>query len=175
MMATHAAGLPLSAQLNPLPQALEASFVASYTQMARNRAGQARVLTQSDPFRLRHAARLASTVPNVRLVLVKRNADDLVLRMMMHPRLATIIDEASVRRLIGWSGEMFDLLSQKLPSISLLTSYEEMLSNPGKLRSSIAEFCGSPARLAGPMPVLGDDRGCAAPYLRLMSGSAGAA
>lgn len=159
-----AAELPPIPSLNQMASAHEAQFRQIYARRARALALDQRVLSNSHPARGYDAARLASIVPGVRLVLLKRNVDDLVVRMMMHPRLGDVaLDEASIRTHIAWYFELLDLLAEKLPKISLMTSYEEIVSNPAAVRSRVATLCGVPDSGAA-VPELGDDRNWSAEY-----------
>ncbi len=63
---------------------------------------------------------------------------------------------------------MMDLLAEKFPDIVRVIRYEEMVTDPPAALRAAAELCGLPM-VHGPLPALGDDRGCAEPYRQLMA------
>jgi len=62
---------------------------------------------------------------------------------------------------------MIDLTAEKLPDIAKVVSYETMVDDPAATLSEVAELCDLGMNEA-PVPALGHDRGCAAPYRELM-------
>ncbi len=81
-------------------------------------------------------------------------------------------DLTSTRDHIVWYDQMIDLLAQKLPDAVRIIHYEDMVADPtGALRVA-AELCGLPMP-AGPLPAVGDDRGCAEPYREFMAAELG--
>ena len=69
---------------------------------------------------------------------------------------------------------MIDVLAERLPHISTVIHYEHMLGDPRAAAQSAAKLCGLTVP-NGPLPELGDDRGCAEPYRELMAGVPGSA
>jgi len=67
---------------------------------------------------------------------------------------------------------MIDVLAEKLPSISRIIKYEDMVADPAGARQIVADLCGVSASHSL-LPEIGDDRGCAKPYLDMMRGVAG--
>ncbi len=55
----------------------------------------------------------------------------------------------------------------KLPDRSLALSYEDVVADPKGTLEKIAAFCDLPRPSVDP-PELGDDRGCAKPYLKFL-------
>ena len=74
----------------------------------------------------------------------------------------------TARDYIAWYHEMMDLLAEKLPGIVRIIRYEDMVADPPAALRIAAELCGIPMQ-HGPLPELGDDRGCAAPYREFMA------
>jgi len=63
---------------------------------------------------------------------------------------------------------MIDVLADKFPDITGIIHYEDVIADPAAALDIAAELCGL-AGPSGPLPDLGDDRGCAARYLELMA------
>ena len=77
-------------------------------------------------------------------------------------------DCARFRGHVAWYHQFIDVIAAKYPAISRVVHYEEMIASPLKTRAEVAGLCGLETA-GGPMPGLGDDRGCAAPYLVMMN------
>ncbi len=58
---------------------------------------------------------------------------------------------------------MIDIMAEKMPLISRVLTYEEMVADPAATLAEAAELCGLQASDAM-LPSIGDDRGCADPY-----------
>jgi hypothetical protein len=58
---------------------------------------------------------------------------------------------------------MIDLLIAKLPKITCVVAFEDLICDPAAALKAVAELCGVSAD-HGPLPTIGDDRGCATPY-----------
>ena len=114
---------------------------------------------------------MATLLGNARFIFVKRNHDDVMLRIYMrnyregHPYA---YDLNSIRDHLNWYDQMADLMLEKFPSIVRIVSYEDMVANPAGAVRTVAELCGLPMP-EGPVPPVGDDRGCAEPYRDLMA------
>jgi hypothetical protein len=63
---------------------------------------------------------------------------------------------------------MIDLMAQKFPEIVRVINYEEMVADPAAALRTAAEIRGLPMS-DEPLPPIGDDRGCAAPYRQFMA------
>ena len=154
-----------------LPRELEKSCREIYLDDLKCRAGSARVFTNTHPGRVADAARIAAIIPNVRFIFVKRNLDDITLRIYMKKYaegFSFSYDIEAIHSYVTWYYRMIDMLAEKLPKISLVIQYEDMVRDPAAALSSAAELCGLELP-AESLPELGDDRGCAAPYQAFMA------
>jgi Flp pilus assembly protein TadD len=170
--AFHASALPPSNYLEDLPASMLPQFRQMYLDELARRAGGAQLLTNTLPGRIYDAGQIATTIPNVRFLLIKRNADDVALRVYMTKYLSGnpyAYDLKSIRDYLNWYDTMIDLTAQKLPDITKIVSYERMVDDPAATLREVAGLCGVSA-LDLPAPVLGHDRGCAVPYKSLMVG-----
>jgi hypothetical protein len=77
-------------------------------------------------------------------------------------------DLKSTRDHILWYHQMIDVLAEKLPDITRVIHYEDMVADPSGALRVAADLCGLPMTHA-PLPMIGDDRGCAEPYRQFMA------
>jgi tetratricopeptide (TPR) repeat protein len=161
------AGLLTERAFDDLPPALDAQCREIYLDELTRRAPSAKVFTNTHPARIYDAARMAAAFPGVRFLFVKRDPDDNLLRIFMR-RYARgnsySYSLKAAREHIAWYHEMIDLLAEKLPPIARIIRYEDMVADPRGALQVCAELCGLPMTDAA-LPDIGDDRGCAAPYL----------
>ena len=113
-----------------------------YLDELKRRAGTAAVFTNTDPDRILEAAKFAQIIPNVRFAFLKRNPEDLTLRIFMKKYAsgnAHAYDLAAIRRYISWYHQFIDqFLAAKFPKISLVVQYEDLIENPAKIREQVA-------------------------------------
>ena len=81
--AFQSAGLLASKMFEVLPPTLDAECREHYLDELTRRAGQAQVFTNTHPARIHDAARLASAIPNVRFIFIRRSLEDNMLRIYM--------------------------------------------------------------------------------------------
>jgi hypothetical protein len=77
-------------------------------------------------------------------------------------------DLNTARENVLWYHQMVDLLPEKFPDFVRVARYEDMIADPAAVLREAADLCGL-AVPEGPMPAVGDDRGCAEPYRRFMA------
>lgn len=169
--AYQSAGYPASRQYWSMPPQVETLCREFYLDELKRRARAAAVFTNTDPDRILEAAKFAQIVPNVRFAFLKRNPEDLTLRIFMKKYAsgnAHAYDLAAIRRYISWYHQFIDILAAKFPEISLVVQYEDLIENPAKIREQVARHCGLDA-IEIPLPAIEDDRGCATSYLSWMN------
>jgi hypothetical protein len=166
------AGLLTSSFFEMLPPQLYDSCREIYLEELGRRATAAKVFTNTHPGRIFDAALIASVFPNVRFIFVKRQLDDIALRMYQRRYRegnSYSYDLTAARDHVLWYHQMMDLLAQKLPDNVRIIHYEDLVVNPtGSLRVA-AKLCGIPIPEHTEM-LVGDDRGCAEPYREFMAG-----
>lgn len=164
------AGFPTRSHLVQLPPGLSEMFRKFYCEELRKRAGSAKVLTNTLPTRTQDAMRAASEIPNARFVFFKRNIDDLTIRIFMrnyaHGNYYAS-DLSDIRDYLQWCHKMIDVMAAKMPDISKVVTYEEMVADPASVLVEVAELCGLDMP-GDTLPDIGDDRECAAPYRDLI-------
>lgn len=162
----QSAGLLAHRMFEVLPPKLDSQCCEIYLEELARRAGSAKVFTNTHPGRIHDAARVAAAIPGVRFIFIKRNFEDNMLRIYMQKYAvgnADSYDLKAIRDGLAWYHEMIDLLAAKLPDISRVVTYEEIVADPRAAIRVAAELCGLPME-HGPIPHIGDDRGCAEPY-----------
>lgn len=169
----QAAGFLPETSLSCLPTQLHDDFRRRYWRALRRRAGVAGVFVTTAPGLIHQAARVPALLPNVRFVLIGRDADDVRFRMLLK-RYANgnlhASDAVAARNHIESYARLADLLAEARPGLVHRMSYEAMIADPEAARARLLGFLGlSDAGLA-PAQMLPDDRGVATPYAALLAG-----
>jgi tetratricopeptide (TPR) repeat protein len=170
--ACQMAGLPITPWFEDLPATLRPTCREIYIEELAERAGSAQVFTNTHPIRIHDADLMISAFPNVRLLLVKRNVEDVVLRIYMRRyRVGNLYsyDLMAARDHVMWYHEMMDLLVARFPEIARVIDYEEMIVDPAATLRVAAELCGLSVPRPAALPPLEDDRKCAEPYRHFMA------
>lgn len=160
------AGLLTNRYFEVLPPKLYPKCCEIYLDELKRRAGSARVFTNTHPNRINDAAPISLVFPNVRFIFMRRNLEDIAIRIYMrHYQTgnAYAYDMNLIREHIDWYNEMMDLMAEKLPDQVRVIQYEDMVTDPAGALRTAADLCGLPMP-DGRVPEVGDDRGCADPY-----------
>jgi hypothetical protein len=168
----QSASLLSSSSIEYLPPQLDSQCRDIYLEELGRRAGSAQVLTNTHPETIHAVDRIAAVFPNVRFILIKRNLEDILLRIYLRKytkQNAYSYDLRSARDHIIWYYQMMDLLAEKLPNAVRIVSYEQMVAEPAAVLRIAADLCELPMSVGSPLPAVGDDRGCALPYRELMA------
>jgi tetratricopeptide (TPR) repeat protein len=166
----QAAAIPTTGYLEELPPALLQSFCENYLMDLTRRAGPAKIFTSTLPGRIYDAGILAMAIPNVRLLLVKRNLDDVAWRIYMSKYVrgnSYAYDLKSIHDYLNWYNLMIDLTVEKFPQIARVVTYDTMIDDPAATLREAAGLCSLQVNDT-PLPTLDNDRGCAAAYRQLM-------
>ena len=169
--AYQAAGLLTTWTLEHLPPQFYPLCREIYVEELARRADSAKVFTNTHPAYIHDAARLAMILPNVRFIFVKRNLEDITLRIYIRKYdkgNAYAYDLKAAREHIVWYYQMMDVLAEKLPNIVRVIHYEDMVADPATALRAAAELCGLPVNDTISLKI-GDDRECAAPYRELIA------
>jgi tetratricopeptide (TPR) repeat protein len=169
--AFQTAGLLNNGYFELLPEQLYSVCRDIYLDELARRAGSAKVFTNTHPGHITDAAFMMAAFPKVRFVFVKRNVDDIILRMFQrryHAGNFYSYDLKSARDHVLWYHEMMNLLEEKFPDVVRVIQYEDMVADPAAALRTATELCGLPTP-AGPVPAVGSDRGCAEPYREWMT------
>jgi hypothetical protein len=169
--AFQGAGLLTTPYFEMLPPQLYPQCRDIYVEELARRAGSAKVFTNTHPARISDVPLIVSVFPNVRLLFIKRDIEDTVLRIYL--RLYTegnayAYDLAAIRDHIAWYHEMIDLMATMLPDVVRVIRYEDMVADPAAVLRVAADLCSLPMT-DKTLPMIGDDRGCASPYREFMA------
>ena len=139
------AGLPTRDLFEILPPQLYELCREIYLEELSRRAGTARVFTNTHPSRIADAAWAATVFPNVHFIFVKREVDDITLRMYLRHykiRNSYAYDLKAARDHVTWYHAMMDVLAAKLPDRVRIINYEDMVTDPAGALRVAAELCG---------------------------------
>lgn len=167
--ASQTAGMLTVSQLLSLPPELGEAFAGNYRKELQVRAEATKVFTNTHPGRITDVGHLAARVPNVRILFVVRDRNDTALRIFMkHFREGGNLyayDLQSVFREIDWYHNTMAKWQERLPGICRTIRYEQLVEDPQGAVAVAAELCGLEPVDESALQV-GDDRGCATPYLK---------
>ncbi|MEM9277886.1 MAG: sulfotransferase [Pseudomonadota bacterium] len=168
--ASQVSGLINIDQLWRLPEPVFAEFSKDFRNRIEAQADGHKILTNTSPGLIGSAAQIAKALPEARFIFISRNADDLALRILMKKYKRANYHSYNLdttRDYIRWYNEMMTILSEKLGSRVLTTTYEDIVTNPGRIAAKVIDFCLLP-KLEAKLPAVGSDIGCAEPYAHLM-------
>ncbi|MFW6028436.1 MAG: sulfotransferase [bacterium] len=164
--AFKASGFPTRSRPLELPAGLSKPFRDYYVEELRERAASARVFTNTLPSRNEDALRIASCLPNTRFVFVRRDVEDLTIRIYMRNyksgnEYAWNIED--IRHYLDWCHAMMGIMAARMPDNAIVINYEDMVADPDAALAKTAGLCGLEVRDTAPA-IVGDDRGCGQPY-----------
>lgn len=158
-------GLPTHKYSYQLPTATDATYLKFYRDsLLKYTAGKA-FFTSTTPGRIYDLYHLARVIPNLRLVFVQRNVDDVAYHMFR--RLYSnaqfhSYDIDAARDYVNWYYSMQNRFAALLPNLVKTVTYEDMVTDPLRIANEVREFCGIPTGF-GKLPDIGDDRGAYEP------------
>jgi hypothetical protein len=164
-------GLPLGTLFEELPATVRASCTVAHANKGLRRDTSPRIVTNTRPGRIYTADLMANVFPNVRFLCVKRKIEDTTLRIYQRSfceRNGYSYDLKTARDYVLWYYQAIDQLHEKYPRLVRVVWYEDMVVDPAATLHVAAELCGTPMP-DRPLPFIGDDRGCAAPYTHFMA------
>ena len=175
--AFQTAGLPPKRSIDELPPSLHGPWREFYLKELRERAESARVFTNTFPGQIHGVLQIAALLPNARFVFLKRDPDDITLRIYMKKyKIGNpyAYDIGDIRDHIAWYYQMIDVVAERLPNVSTILHYEDLFAEPQAILRSIADLCGLDAP-DPPLPQLHGDQRCAGPYRDLIAAACSSA
>jgi tetratricopeptide (TPR) repeat protein len=164
-------GLLTRDHVSALGQGMHALFREFYKEELAERAGGAEVFTITTPGLIVDAVAIAKVVPNARLIFIKRDIDDIAIRIFMKDYAAGngyAYAIGTIHEYIRWYYDFIDACADRLPDVARVVRYEDLIEDPKAILNLAADLCGlSPYE--GPVPLPGDDRGCGGPYKEFMA------
>jgi tetratricopeptide (TPR) repeat protein len=168
-------GLAQLGFIDVLPKELHYDFIRNYFADLRARSYSADIFTNTNPSLLPYLPWLLKIVPNIRTLCIKRNIDDLALKIYMsnyHFRHEYAYDLNSIRDSITWTNNLIDVLAAAYPKVVKVVDYETLVEAPASVLRIVADLCAAPELALIDKPSVYDDRNCAAPYLQWMQDEA---
>lgn len=163
-------GLIDSFPLINLPSSCYQAFRDAYCSRLTLPSSAAYVFTNTNPSNIHNIGPLFSIIPNVRVAFIKRNLEDVTLRIFMYRYKAGnsyAYDLKSIREHVLWYYEIMDMIADRYPEIVTIVNYEDLVEDPHKVVRSICNLCKLDA--STDLKYLpGDDRDCAVPYSQWM-------
>lgn len=164
------AGLPTRHSIVGIPPALDGLCREQYLVELHQRTGDARVFTNTHPGGIYDAYRLAVLIPNARFIFMKRNLEDITYRIFgkfYRSGNNYSYNLEAAKEYINWYYDSIDAMAKLLPNCSTIIQYEDMIAEPQSAIASAAQLCGIEMSHSE-LPEIGDDRGCAKPYLEFI-------
>lgn len=161
-------GFPTRSRSLELPPGLSKLFCEYYGEELKERSGSAKVFTNTLPSRNEDALRIASYIPNTRFVFVKRDIEDLTIRIYMRNYRSGneyAWDLNDIRHYLTWCHDMMDVMMPRMPENAIMIRYEDMVQAPEDAVARVAKLC----KLEigdSTLPITGDDRGSGVPYAK---------
>jgi hypothetical protein len=163
-------GLVESFPLIHLPHACYPAFREAYFSRLNMPSSAAHIFTNTNPSNIHSVGALLSIIPNVRVVFIKRNLEDLMLRILMYRYKSGnsyAYDLKSIREHVLWYYGIMDMIANRYPAIVTIVNYEDLVEDPRRIFRSITALCN--LNVSTDVKVLlGNDRGCSAPYAQWM-------
>jgi tetratricopeptide (TPR) repeat protein len=166
-LSNQLSGYLSSGNFASLPADAYPVFSRIYGQELRRRAGHAAVFTTSSPGLLDHVPRILAAMPRSKFVFVKRDVNDLALRIFFKKYERGhyfSYDVSKIYSYIAFYHALIDIYLNRFPENSILVRYEDMVANPSTTAHRLAQFCSIDEEL-DVVPDVGNDVGCSAPYL----------
>jgi tetratricopeptide (TPR) repeat protein len=162
------AGLINAKSLMLLPTELFPSIRDEFKTNLEQIAGNGRVVTSTSPAHIWDAPILFQVIPNLIMVFVKRDIEDLFIKSYMrryYSGNALSYDESSLWEYLNAYFEMMELIHDKFPNSTVILNYEDMVANPKRAVATMSELCNIPFRLEITPDSLPNDVGCSGPYV----------
>ncbi len=158
--------------LSDLPVELNSDFLRFYNAALDRHAPGANGFTIRNQGIVANAHRLSFLIPSSRFVFMKRDVNDLTLRLFMEDftgqgDMAFTFDVKTIRNQINWYYSLIDILVEKFPKSCRVVQYEDMIDNPSSIVQQVRTLCGLGLADVEP-PQLDDERGVANPYIRFI-------
>jgi len=161
------------AGLIDMPSELGAIYAEKFAGALRKRAPEADVFVMASPEPIGNALTLNKYVPASRFVLLKRGRRDHAFRIFTWDYHDAAIEMSCSGKLdavveyLDWYDRMIEICAERMPGQCLVLTYEEVVQDPAAAVAEILNLCGKgDGGARAQLPVIGDDRGVAAPYAR---------
>jgi hypothetical protein len=173
--ARQLSGRTTSRSLQSLPKRAYPEFSIIYAEQVRRWAGGTAVFTTTMPGLISHVPRLIVAVPRARFIFVKRDPDDLALRIFFkqyrRDKHVYAYSVPMIRSYMKFYNALIDCYLDKFADRTMLIRYEDLVIDPAGAAARLAAFCGI-KDIPGTLPDIGNDVGCSAPYREKLAAAA---
>ena len=110
-------------------------------------------------------------ITNARFIFGRRDFEDLSIWIYMRSYAKANFYAGDLRdthEYLKWCHEMIDVTSKRMPEICRVIDYEDMVVDPTRAVKDVAALWDLDVPEDIELPPIGDDRGCADPYLENM-------
>ena len=152
--------------IGQLPTKMYPTVGEKYRELIDMNSVEHKIFTSTSPGHIWESPFFSQSIPNIRFLFIKRNIDDLMLRIYMKNYKSGnnySYEISALRKYIMLYEEMIDSVSALFPENSIIMQYEEMVSNPTRALESICAFCDLELDTSL-LPEVGNDVGCSKPY-----------
>lgn len=154
--------------LDPLPDGVDASFRSNLRKVFEANHPGFDTIINTNPSLISVCASYAQMEPRFKFVFVKRDRDDLAVRMYTksyrNARAHTYSNNIDATfRYIDWYFEMMDLMEEKFPNKTIVVNYEDLVENPVATVGKITDYFNLPGVDPSTLNIP-DDRGFANNY-----------
>lgn len=166
--ANHLDGRISSSNLSQLPIGLFAAFCTLFIDKMSEKAGDTAFFTTTNPGYIGDLGSILECVPQARIILVKRDPADTVIRMLLHSYEAGnayAYDPVWAHDHVVRYHQLIDFWQERFPDNVRIVHYEEIVATPERTLGELLAFTGIGAEKIGEIDLeIFDDRGVAGPY-----------
>lgn len=162
---------PLVNYAYQLPTSTDRTYLDLYLKELTSLVGERSFYTNTNPSRIFDVYHIARVIPNLRIVFVKRDIDDVVYRSFQNLYKTGVeysynLDAA--REYITWYYSVQDKFAELLPHFTMTITYEDMVADPLRVANDVRRFCNIPSAF-GTLPEIGDDRGASKEFKEILA------
>lgn len=150
-----------------LPKHVREAFVAHYCAKVCELAGPGDCLTVTNPEIIADVPYLIGLIPNLRFMLVDRDANDLIFSIyQQHYARGNLYAYClqTTSAYVGWYRSMAALLRVRAPHLAAACTYEDLIERPRDVLASVGRLLGRNLEVRADYQAVFDGRNCSAPY-----------
>lgn len=163
-------GMLVSTLLEVMPPELHSQFARNFVSITERMVAGKKVLTNTNPSRVLDVYRLLAVVDNLKVIFIRRDKFDNIIRIFMKRYLNANSYAYNLRKIadhVEWYNEMADVMAAKFPDRVLQMQHEEIIKAPKKAISDACAFLGLPCESVA-IAALTGDCGISGPYRAFM-------
>lgn len=166
--ANHLDGRVSSSNLSQLPAGLFDAFCTLFIDRLSEKAGDADFFTTTNPGYIGELEAILECLPQAKIILVKRDPADTVIRMLLHSYEAGnahTYDPVWAHDHVLRYHQFIDFWQDRFPDSVFTVHYEDVVATPEKTLRNLLDFTGIGVEKISEIDLeIFDDRGVAGPY-----------